>query len=101
MVGKQKEVKKVNIGTCKCNGEKCQSAFGWVWKTGDLGNSVRVGGERHKAGRTWAEPCPQWDGVRDENGLPPAPQGVLDMKPYLTPKWRGVIEGYKNKESDV
>lgn len=94
MVGKQ-EVKKVKAGNCKCKGKECQSAFGWKWITADLGNAVYIAGQRHKAGRTWAEPCSQWDGVVDEDGLPPAPQGVLDMKPYLTPKWRGVVDAHK------
>lgn len=41
-------------GDCPCGGDVCPSAFGWVWKSSDLGNSM------HR-GKMWAEVCPSWD----------------------------------------
>jgi len=41
-------------GECPCDGETCSGAFGWVWKTSDLGHS------NHR-GKMWAEICRSWN----------------------------------------
>ena len=80
----------MRIGSCRCNGKKCDGGFGWKWKTADLGNSIAG----NKAGRTWAEPCPEWDGTLNVYGLPPNPPGITNMRPYLTQKWKNEVDKY-------
>lgn len=70
--GEEKEMETEAV--CKCDG-KCDGGTGWKWMSADLGN--RIAG--HKAGRYWAEVCPDWEG--DE--LPPNPPGISDMTRYM------------------
>mgnify|MGYP005811583785 CR=1 FL=1 len=59
--------------------DECGGGYGWVWHSGDLGNSHRVGGVSYKAGRMWAQVCPNWK----EEDNPPPPPGISDMSPYI------------------
>lgn len=77
-------------GPCECKGQSCNGAWGWKWRTRDLGNQMH-------AGKQWMEPCPQypdnlkeWDGELGE-ALPPAPPGIApkNRNKYLNPQWGG------------
>ena len=77
-------------GPCDCKGQVCNGAWGWIWKSQDLGNQMH-------AGKLWMEPCPQyptaqmeWDGELGKS-LPPAPPGITpkNRNRYLDPQWGG------------
>jgi len=78
-------------GDCPCGGGEsgCPGAFGWVWKSSDLGHSS------HR-GKMWAEVCPSWK--TDEKTWdteagefvqadPPPPPGVENFDRFRTFNW--------------
>ena len=90
MVGKQsKGSETMRVGSCKCKGKKCDGGFGWKWHTADLGN--RIAG--HKAGRTWAEPCPEWDGTLDV-WFASCPARNNEHATLSDTKWKDNVDNY-------
>ena len=77
-------------GPCGCEGQNCNGAWGWKWKSQDLGNQMH-------AGKLWMEPCGQYPEDKKEwdldlgKMLPPAPPGIApeNRNKYLDPQWGG------------
>jgi len=79
---------------CPCGGDTCDGGYGYKWRSGDLGNTHRVGNTSYKAGRMWAEVCSHWV---DEHGkvLPPNPPGIGNITRYLK---KATLKEFKTDE---
>ena len=87
--------KVLDAGDCPCGGEKCSGAYGWVWKSSDLGHS------NHR-GKMWADICPSWDKTEmawntergefaEQRVEPPPPPGITgDFNKFRNYNWDNI-----------
>ena len=94
--------KVLDAGDCPCGGSECSGAFGWLWKSSDLGHT------NHR-GKMWAVVCPKWDKTEtawdtvqgkfaERRADPPPPPGIEgDFNRFRKYDWDNI----KQSKSDI
>ena len=80
-------------GECACKGENCSGAFGWTWKSSDLGHT------NHR-GKIWAEICPSWDKTEQQWNAETGEFAKMSVEPAPPPGIEGDFNRYRQYNWD-